>query len=146
VLLRNREVLTRVCSCLRTKYRRAFENRVLRRIFWSKRVSIIGGWRKCHNEELHNLYASPYIIKMIKSRMMTWAGHKMVKSRMMTWAGHKWWSHGWWHGQGINDEVTDDDMGRACNTHGEKRNEYRLLVGKPEGKRPLGRPRHRWGG
>jgi hypothetical protein len=35
-------------------------------------------------------------------------------------------------------------MGRAYNTHGEKRNEYRLLVGKPEGKRPLGRPRRRW--
>jgi hypothetical protein len=35
-------------------------------------------------------------------------------------------------------------MGRACSTNGEKRNAYRILVGEPEGKRPLGRPRHRW--
>jgi hypothetical protein len=38
----------------------------------------------------------------------------------------------------------ENEMGRACSTNGEKRNAYRLLVGKPEGKRPLGRPRHRW--
>jgi hypothetical protein len=49
-----------------------FENRVLRKIFGPKRNEIIGGWRKQHNEELHNLYSSPNIIRMIKSRR--WAG------------------------------------------------------------------------
>jgi hypothetical protein len=65
-------------------------------------------WRKLHNEELHNLYSSPSIIRIIKSRRMRWAGYV---ARM-----------------------------------GEKRNVYRLLVGKLEGKRPLGRPRRRWMG
>jgi hypothetical protein len=45
-----------------------FENRVLRRIFGSKRNEMTGGWRKLHNKELHNLYSSPNIIRMIKSR------------------------------------------------------------------------------
>jgi hypothetical protein len=54
---------------------RVFENRVLRRIFGLKRDELMGGWRKLHNEELHNLYSSPSIIRMIKSRRMTWAGH-----------------------------------------------------------------------
>jgi hypothetical protein len=85
---------------------RVFENRVLRRIFGPKMDGVTGGWRKLHNEELHNLYSSPSIIKIIKSRSMRWTGHV---ARM-----------------------------------GEKRNVYRLLVGKPEGKRPLGSPRHRW--
>jgi hypothetical protein len=85
---------------------RVFENRVLRRIFGPKRDEVTGRWRKLHNEELHNLYFSPSIIRMIKSRRMRWAGHV---ARM-----------------------------------GETRNAYRILVGKPEGKRPLGRPRHRW--
>jgi hypothetical protein len=67
---------------------------------------VLGGWRKLYNEELHNLYSSPIIIRMIKSRRMGWAGHV---ARM-----------------------------------GKKRNVYSLLVGKPEGKRPLGRPRRRW--
>jgi hypothetical protein len=67
---------------------------------------VIGGWRKLHNEELHNLYSSASIIRIIKSRRMRWAGH----------------------------------IGRM----GEKKNAYRILVGKPEGKRPLGRPRRRW--
>jgi hypothetical protein len=71
-----------------------------------KRDEVTGEWRKLHNEELHDLYSSPSIIRIIKSRMMRWAGHV---ARM-----------------------------------GEKRNACRLLVGKPEGKRPLGRPRHRW--
>jgi hypothetical protein len=53
---------------------RAFENRVFRRIFGPKR-EVTGGWRKLHNEELHNLYSSPSIIRMIKSRRMRWAGH-----------------------------------------------------------------------
>jgi hypothetical protein len=71
-----------------------------------KRAGVTAGWRKLHNEELHNLYSSPSIIRIIKSRRMRWEGHV---TRM-----------------------------------GEKRNVYRLLVGKPEGKRPLGRPRCRW--
>jgi hypothetical protein len=52
-----------------------FENRVLRRIFGPKRDEETGGWRKLHNEELHNLYSSPRTIIMIKSRLMGWAGH-----------------------------------------------------------------------
>jgi hypothetical protein len=83
-----------------------FENRVLRRIFGPKWDEVMGEWRKLHNEELRDLYSSPSIIRIIKSRRMRWTGHV---------AGM-----------------------------GEKRNAYRLLVGKPEGKRPLGRPRHRW--
>jgi hypothetical protein len=49
---------------------KVFENRVLRRIFGSKRDEVTGGWRKLHNEELHNLYSSPSIIRVMKSRMM----------------------------------------------------------------------------
>jgi hypothetical protein len=82
---------------------RVFVNKVLRRIFGPKRDEVTGGWRKLHNEELRDLYSSPSIIKIIKSKRMRWAGHA---ARM-----------------------------------GEKRNAYRLLVGQPEGKRPLGRPR-----
>jgi hypothetical protein len=52
-----------------------FENRVLRRIFGSKRDEETGGWRKLHNEELHNLYSSPSIIRMIKSRILSCTGH-----------------------------------------------------------------------
>jgi hypothetical protein len=52
-----------------------FENRVLRRIFGPKREEVTGAWRKLHNEELHGLYSSPSIIKVIKSRRMRWAGH-----------------------------------------------------------------------
>jgi hypothetical protein len=78
---------------------------VLRRIFGPKRDKVTEGWRKLHNEELHSLYSSPSIIRMIKSRRMIWAGHV---ARM------------------------------------EKMNAYRILVGKSEGKRPLGEPRHRW--
>jgi hypothetical protein len=85
---------------------RMFENRVLRGIFGPKRDEVKGEWRKLHNEELHDLYSSPSIIRIIKSKRMRWAGHV---ARM-----------------------------------GEKRNAYRLLVGNPEGKRPLGRPRRRW--
>jgi hypothetical protein len=66
------------------------------------------GWRKLHNEELHELYFSPSIIRIMTLRRMRWVGNV---TRM-----------------------------------GEKRNAYRLLVGKPEGKRPLGRPRHSWVG
>jgi hypothetical protein len=44
----------------------------------------------------------------------------------------------------LNDEVKEDEMGRACSTNGAKRKAYRISVGKPEGKRPLGRPKRRW--
>jgi hypothetical protein len=54
---------------------RVFENWMLKRIFGPKRDGVKGGWRKLHNEELHNLYASPSIIRIIKSRRMRWAGH-----------------------------------------------------------------------
>jgi hypothetical protein len=52
-----------------------FENRVLRRIFGPKRDDVTGEWRKLHNEELHNLYSSPDIIRQVKSRRMRWAVH-----------------------------------------------------------------------
>jgi hypothetical protein len=51
------------------------ENRVLRRIFGPKRDEVTGGWRKMHNDDLHNLYSSPNIIRTIKSRRMRWTGH-----------------------------------------------------------------------
>jgi hypothetical protein len=86
-----------------------FENRVLRRIFGPSRDEVKGDWRELHFEEIHNLYSLPNIIRMIKSRMMRWAGHV-------------------------------ERMGE------EKKNAYRILVGKPEGKRPLGRPRRKWVG
>jgi hypothetical protein len=79
---------------------------VLRKIFGPKRDEVTGGWRNLHNEELHNLYSSPSIIRMINSRRMRWAGHI---ARM-----------------------------------GKRRNAYRILVGKPERRRSLGRPRRRW--
>jgi hypothetical protein len=52
-----------------------FGNRVPRRIFGPTRDEVTGGWRKLHNGELHNLYSSPSIIRMIKLRRMRWAGH-----------------------------------------------------------------------
>jgi hypothetical protein len=69
---------------------RVFENRVLRRIFGPKRDEVTGGWRKLHNEELHNLYSSPSIIRMIKSRRTTWAEHvaRMERRWMHT---EYWW-------------------------------------------------------
>jgi hypothetical protein len=83
-----------------------FEKRVLRRIFVQRRDEVTGEWRKLRNEDLRELYSSPSIIRIIKSRRMRWAGHV---ARMV-----------------------------------ENRNAYRLLVGNPEGKRPLGRPTRRW--
>jgi len=66
---------------------------------------VVGGWRRLHNEEFHNIYASPNIIRVIESRRMRWAGHVVGM--------------------------------------GEMRNVYKNVVGNPEGKRPLGRPRRR---
>ena len=82
-----------------------FENRVLRRIFRPKRNEVTGEWKKLHYEVLNDLYTSPNIVQVIKSRRMRWAGHV---ERMR-----------------------------------ERRGIYRVFVGKPEGKRPLGRTRHR---
>jgi hypothetical protein len=58
-----------------------FENRVLRRIFGPKRDEVTGDWRKLHNEELHNLYTSPNVIRMINFRRMRWGGHVARESR-----------------------------------------------------------------
>jgi hypothetical protein len=67
-----------------------FENRVLRRIFGSKRDEVTGGWRKLHNEKLHDLYSSPSIIRIIKSRRMRWAGHVARMGRRGTRIDY-WW-------------------------------------------------------
>jgi hypothetical protein len=61
---------------LREEHRlRVFENKVLRRIFGPKRDEVMGGWRKLPDNELHDLFSSPSIIRMIKSRRIRWAGH-----------------------------------------------------------------------
>jgi hypothetical protein len=54
---------------------RVLETRALPIIFGPKREEVAGGWRRLHNEELHNLYGSPNVTRMIKSRRMRWAGH-----------------------------------------------------------------------
>ena len=79
---------------------------MFRRIFWSKRDGVTVECRKLYEEELNDLYCSPNIVRVIKSRRMRWAGHV---ARMV-------------EGRGV----------------------HKVLVGKPEGKRPLGRPRRRW--
>ena len=75
-------------------------------LYSTRRDEVTGEWRRLHNEELKGLHSSPNIVRVIKSRRMSWAGHV---ARM-----------------------------------GEERGAYKVLVGKPEGKRPLGRPRCRW--
>jgi hypothetical protein len=67
---------------------RAFENRMLRRIFGLKRDVVTGGWRKLHNEEHHNLYSSPSIIRIVKSRRMRWAGHMARMGEKRTCIGY----------------------------------------------------------
>jgi hypothetical protein len=85
---------------------RVSENRVLRRIFGPKRDEVTGEWGKLYVKKLNDLYSSPNIFRVMKSRRMRWLGH----------VAHM----------------------------GERRGIYRVLVGKLEGKRPLGRLRRRW--
>jgi hypothetical protein len=75
---------------LSEEYRlRVFESRMLRRIFGPKKDEVTGDWRKLHNQELHNLYSSPTIIGMIKSRRMRWAGH-IARMRMRIYIEYLW--------------------------------------------------------
>jgi hypothetical protein len=69
-----------------------FENRVLRRIFGPKGDEVTGEWRKPHNEELHDLYSSPNIVRVIKSRRMRWAGHVARMWRREACIGF-WWGN-----------------------------------------------------
>ena len=71
---------------------RVFENRLLRRIFGPKRDEVTGEWRKLHNEELNNLYFSPNIVRVIKSRRMRWAGHVAHMGRGEVCTGF-WWEN-----------------------------------------------------
>jgi hypothetical protein len=66
-----------------------FENRVLRRIFGPKRDEVTEEWRKLHNEEFRDLYSSPSIIRIFKSRRMRWAGHVARMGRRGTLIGGK---------------------------------------------------------
>jgi hypothetical protein len=87
----NYHVFTFGLLILRKEHRlRVFENRVLRRIFGLKRDQVTGSWRKLHNEDLHNVYSSPSIIRMIKSRRMIWAGHVAQMGRRGMDIGY-WW-------------------------------------------------------
>jgi hypothetical protein len=69
-----------------------FENRVLRRIFGPKRDEVTGEWRRPHNEELYDLYSSPNIIRVIKSRRMRWVGHVARMGEREVNTGF-WWGH-----------------------------------------------------
>jgi hypothetical protein len=78
-------------QCKRKEHRlRVFENRVLRRIFGLKRDEETGEWRKLHNEELRDLYSTLSIIRIIKSRIMRWAGHVVQMGRRGTRIDY-WW-------------------------------------------------------
>jgi hypothetical protein len=67
-----------------------FQNKVLRRTFGPKRDEVTGGWRKLHNEELRDLYSSPSIIRIIKSRRMRWTGH-VARMREREMRIGYWW-------------------------------------------------------
>jgi hypothetical protein len=82
-----------------------FENRVLRRIFGPKWNEVTVGWRKLHTEGLHNLYSSPSIIRMIKSRMMRWAGHVARMGETGMHIGY------WWESQKEREHQEDQDVG-----------------------------------
>jgi hypothetical protein len=69
-----------------------FENGVLRRIFGSKWDEVTGEWRKLHNEELNDLYCSPNIIRVIKSRRMRWAGH-IARMEIRVGRTGIWWEN-----------------------------------------------------
>ena len=94
------------CETWLLTFREEHRLRVLRSIFGPRRDGVMGEWRKLHNEELNDLYSSPNIVRVIKSRRLRWAGRV------------------------------------ACMEEG--RGVHKVLVRKPEGKRPLGRPKRRW--
>jgi hypothetical protein len=78
---------------LREEHRlRVFEKRVPRRIFGPKRDDVTGDWRKLYYEELQNLYSSPRIIRMIKSKRMRWAEHVAWMGRREAHIGY-WWEN-----------------------------------------------------
>jgi hypothetical protein len=82
-----------------------FENKMLRRIFEPKRDEVTGEWRKLHNEELHDLYSSPSIMRIIKARRMRLAGHVARMGRRGTHIGC------WWESQREGDHWEDQDVG-----------------------------------
>jgi hypothetical protein len=71
---------------------RMFQNRVLRRILGPKREEVTGEWRTLHNEELKDLYSSPNIFRLVKSRRMRWAGHVACIVRREVYTGF-WWGN-----------------------------------------------------
>jgi hypothetical protein len=94
-------------SCIRERKQaaRIFEKRVLRRIFGPNGEEVTGGWRKLHNEELHNLQSSANIIRIITPRRIRWIGHIASRGEIIS---------------------------------------LKVLVGKPKGRRPLGKPTYKY--